>query len=166
MSSDEIRTSIALVAVIVSFASLYFARRSWERSNRPLVTAFIEENGEGVAFDLKVSNTGNRPAVDVVLSADQNAVDKLLESSAQEHQRNAVQQCFSSDSSIPVLRNGETLSTALGAYDEKQPWLDYGAQCQVSVSYSDLEGKRYGSTIPIKVFVREGFGGSVWRKST
>ena len=166
MSWDEIRTSIALVAVIVSFTSLYFARRSWQSANRPLVTAFIEANGEGVAFDLKVSNTGTRPALNVVLGADQAALDTLLEDNAQAHQKRAVYECFAPEASIPVLRNGETLSTALGAYEEDRPWLRYGAQTKIELKYSDLEGRKYRSTIPVKVFVREGFGGSVWRKTT
>ena len=162
---EQIRTAISLVAIIVSLASLYFARKSWERTNRPLVTAFIEENGEGPAFDFKVANTGNRPALNVGFKADQGALDAMLESSAQEEHKRAVYECFALESYIPVLRNGEALATALGFYNEKQPWLNYGATTTIEVTYSDLEGKRYCSKIPLKVFSRNGFGGSVWRKS-
>ena len=166
MIFDGINAITPAVAVAISLASLYFARKSWERSNRPLVTAFVEENGEGVAFDLKVSNTGNRPALNVKFEVEEEALSTLLEEDANEQHKQAVYSCFSPASSIPLLRNGETLSTALGAYNRNNPWLNYGAEAQIGIKYSDLEGKKYHSRILLKVYVREGFGGSVWRRST
>jgi hypothetical protein len=157
---------VAIAATGISFFSLLYAWRSWQLTYRPIVTAFIQENGEGRAFDLKVSNSGNRPALDVELYASREAIDSLVEVSASPQHRNAVQECFSPDSSIAVIRNGETLSTALGSYDEGQPWLNYGAQADITIEYYDLRGKRYRHRMPLKVFVREGFGGSVWRRST
>ncbi|MGJ8670619.1 MAG: hypothetical protein ACSHXK_14105 [Oceanococcus sp.] len=167
MSWDEARTAVALVAVVVSFASLYFSRRSWERLNRPIVTAFIAENDEdGPAFDLRVSNTGNRPALNVYLAAPPSTIDRLLEVSAENSHREDVHRCFSKESAVPVLRDGETLATALGWFDKQRPWLNYGAEIEVELRYSDLDGKFYISKIPLKIFAREGFGGSVWRRST
>ena len=166
MTGWDPKLVIALAATTVSVCSLIFAWRSWQLTYRPIVTAFIEENGEGGTFDLKISNSGNRPALNVELYATKMALESLVESSATVQHRKAVEYCFSRESSIPVLRNGETLSTALGAFDREQPWLNYGAKASVTLRYRDLRRKRYKHKIPLKVFVREGFGGSVWRRST
>jgi len=166
MIQDWISVVVPVIAVAISMASLYFARRSWERSNRPLVTAFVEENGEGFAFDLKVSNTGNRPAVNVQFHADEKTLAKLLEPDANAQHKEHFFACFSPQSTIALLRNGETLSTALGTYGKDSPWLNYGAEARIGIKYSDLDGQKYHSTIPLKVYAREGFGGSVWRRST
>ena len=72
---------------------------------------------------------------------------------------------FSPESKIPLLRNGEELSTSFGAFSTHEPngkWLNYGSEIEITISYADLEGKKYESTVPLKVYPREGFGGSVW----
>jgi hypothetical protein len=166
MDQWDPKTVVALAAVIVSACSLLFAWMSWLLTYRPIVTAFIEEAGEGGTFNLKVSNSGNRPALNVELRATKKAVDGLVESSATPQHRQAVEDCFLEGSSIPVLRNGETISTALGAFNKEEPWLNYGSEAIVTVRYRDLGCRRYKHKVPLKVFVREGFGGSVWRRST
>lgn len=165
---DEIRTAISVAAFVVSLASVYFSRRSWLQSNRPIVTTFIAEHHTGdVAniFKLVVSNTGNRPATNIRLRASAKDLSSLVKPTARLERKDNINQCFSDSATIPILRNGEELSTAFGAFTPNgvdDEWLNYGAQIQIKIEYSDLDGRNYKSALPLKIYAREGFGGSTW----
>ncbi len=78
---EELRTALTAVAVAVSLGSLYFTRRFWLQSNRPIITAAVVEYASGnmgAVFNLIVSNTGNRPATNVRLKAKSREIDKLI----------------------------------------------------------------------------------------
>lgn len=166
MSGDEVRTAISFAAFAVSLASVYFSRRSWFQSNRPIVVAFVAEQHLGAGtFKLVVSNTRNRPATNVRLRASFEDISSLLKSEIRPERKDTVGCCFSDSAMIPVLRNGEELSTAFGAFtpnNSNDEWLNYGAQIKIKIEYSDLDGRNYKSILPLKIYVREGFGGSVW----
>lgn len=168
MSGDEVRTAISFAAFAVSLASVYFSRRSWFQSNRPIVVAFVAEQHTGnvaSAFKLVVSNTGNRPATNVRLRASSEDISNLVKPAVCSKRKDAIGGCFSDSAMIPVLRNGEELSTAFGAFTPNSSdgdWLNYGVQIKIKIEYSDLDGRNYRSTLPLKIYVREGFGGSVW----
>lgn len=170
MSGDELRTALAAIAIAISLASLYFSRRSWLQSNRPIVTAFVSEysSGPGITvFNLVVSNSGNRPAVGVQLLATSQDIESIIDEKAQDQRKEAIRRCFSKDAAISLLRNGEELKTAFGGYFEQRPddvWLKYEREIEIEVRYLDLEGKRYRARMPLKIFAREGFAGSVWQK--
>jgi hypothetical protein len=165
---EEIKTLISAFAIGISLASLYFARRSWMQSNRPIVTALIAEHASGnmgAVFNLIVSNTGNRPATNVRLHAKQADINKLIAPSAGDEKRKPIHACFGDDSMISVLKNGEELTTAFGSISQpssKDQCLNYGAEITIEITYNDLEGKLYKSKVPIKVHARQGFGGAVW----
>lgn len=165
---EEIKTFLTAFAVAISLASLYFARRSWMQSNRPIVTAVIVEHASGnmgAVFNLMVSNTGNRPATSVRLIAKPEDIDKLIAPSAEEEKRKYIHYCFDAESTIPVLKNGEELTTAFGSISHpgsKDQCLNYGAEITIEITYNNLEGRNYRSIVPLRVHAREGFGGSVW----
>lgn len=167
LSDDGIRTLLTAVAIGISLTSLFFSRRSWLQSNRPIVTAFVTEGlvgNIGGVFNLVVANTGNRPATSIRLCALQD-LSLILDESAPEKRKQDIQECFSEEAIIPLLRNGEELETAFGAVTNDPTngkWLKYGAQIQVQINYSDLEGRTYVSQLPLRIYVRKGFGGSVW----
>jgi hypothetical protein len=168
MIDFDVKSALSLVAIVVSFCSFLFARRSWQQSNRPIVTAFLTEHDKGNRggiFDLVVSNTGNRPAVRVRLNVSPEELRILVDPGADPKRVKDLEQCFVPESEIPVLRNGEELTTSFGSYsgDPKgTKWLNYAAEVEIEVSYLDLEGRVYKSRLPLKVYAREGFGGSVW----
>jgi hypothetical protein len=165
---EEIKTIISVLAIGISLASLYFARRSWMQSNRPIITAFIATHASGnvaAVFDLIVANTGNRPATNVRITAKPEDIEKLIHSKAEEEQRKSVHDCFDNESIIAVLRNGEELSTAFGSVSHaasKDQCLNYGAEIPIEITYNDLEGRKYKSRLPLRVYAREGFGGATW----
>lgn len=169
VTAEEIKTFLSVAAIAVSLVSLYFTRVNWLQSNRPVVSAFITEHGTGgnmaTAFDLVVANTGNRPAIRVRLHASHQEIATLVEKGANPNRFKSIEGTFSARSEIPILRNGEELSTSFGAYigaSPEGPWLRYGAETNISITYQDLEGRKYESRQPLKIYAREGFGGGVW----
>jgi hypothetical protein len=170
-SADDIRTALTAIAVGISIASLYFSRRSWLQTNRPIVTAFITEyksgNMTGV-FNLVLSNSGNRPATNVRIHATPSMISRLLAKGVDPKLRESIEMCFSEEATIPVLRNGEELETGFGAFsshasNELGPWLAYGEEIPVEIRYRDLEDRKYVSKHPLKIYARKGFGGAVWQ---
>lgn len=167
ISSDDIKTIISAIAIGISIASLFISRKSWLQSNRPIVTAFLSTTGGNTAaiFNLVISNTGNRPATNIRLYAKTEDIESLFDKNASEDKKSSTRLCFSEKSLIPILRNGEDIETAFGAYAptaENHPWLNYDVQINITVKYSDLDGRRYTSAMPLRLFSRTGFAGSEW----
>lgn len=168
LSSDDMKTLFSVAAIVVSLVSLYFTRVNWVQSNRPVLSAFIGEHSSGnmaATFNLTVANTGNRPAVRVSLHASHAEISTLLEEGANPKRFTEIESIFSPKSEIPLLRNGEELTTSFGAFisnSPEGPWLRYGAETQISITYEDLEGRKYESRQPLKIYARVGFGGGVW----
>lgn len=164
----DVSTVIAVCALAVSIMSVYVTRYLWLQSNRPVVTAFVSEHASGnkaTTFNLVVANTGNRPATNVRLQAELDDIKKLIQPDAEEARKEEVYRCFREESALPVVRNGEELATSFGAYStypNNGPWLNYGVGIDIKIEYGDLDGRTYTSKMPLKILVREGFGGSAW----
>lgn len=160
---------IASVALVISVGSALFSYYSWRESNRPLVTALVAEHASGSLssiFDLILSNTGGRPAVNVRIFAEPAEIALLTDPEASEKLKDAIANCFSEESMVPVLRNGEELRTAFGSYhgdDAKSKWLNYGVVISIRLTYEDIDGRGFVSNLPLKIFARSGFGGSSWQ---
>lgn len=169
LTPDDLKTGLALGAFVISLVSLYFTKVNWLQSNRPIVTAFItihSSGNEASTFNLVIANTGNRPAVRVRLQASHTDIALLLESKVRDKEFRMIESNFLPKSELPLLRNGEELATSFGAVSgdsSNEPWLRYGAEIEISVRYQDLEGRKYQSRLPLKIYAREGFGGGIWR---
>lgn len=166
---EDIKTILSLAAFGVSLLSLYFSRINWIQSNRPVVSAFVSEHASGnmaATFNLTIANTGNRPAVHVRLHASHADISSLLEDGVALEKFKAIESPFDAESEVPLLKNGEELSTSFGAFlgnSQEGPWLKYGAKAKIAITYEDLDGRKYESQQPIKVFARNGFGGGIWK---
>lgn len=165
---DEIRTLLTGVSVVVALLSARFARMSWKESYRPIVTAFVSEHksgNSGATYNLVISNSGNRPATHIQLRAKNKDIEKLVDEHADEFRKERIFRCFKSESMVSVLRNGEELATSFGAVSKEAingHWLNYGVEIQIEVLYKDLLGKKYRERMPLKLYVRNGFGGGIW----
>ncbi|WP_152539377.1 hypothetical protein [Methylomicrobium lacus] len=163
-------SSVPFIAIAISLASLYFSRKSWLQSNRPIITAFVSDHAKGnisTALNLVISNTGNRPATNVRLIASENDILRLIKPTAQAKRKKMILDCFQESAIIPILRNGEELSTCFGAItrnDTDENWMVNGAQIEIRVEYSDLDGRFYKSEMPLKIYSREGFAGGFWKE--
>lgn len=169
VTADDVRTLISLAALVASSISLYFTRRFWLQGNRPIVTAFVDEYSSGnvaTGFNFHISNTGNRPAVDVRVEAKESDVQKLMGEGATQERIDEIRGCFSREATVALLRNGEELTTAFGSYGVTvdRRVLNYGVSIPITVRYKDLDGRTYRARMPLKIFARKGFGGSVWSK--
>lgn len=168
LSSDDFKTGMAVAALLISFISLYFTKTNWIQSNRPIVTAFVTEHSSGnmaATFNLVIANTGNRPAVRVQMHATPEKIKRLLESNAPRNHIRMIESNFLKSSEIPLLRNGEELTTSFGAFTKnpnEDPWLKYGSETEIIIKYQDLHGRKFESIQPLKIYAREGFGGGVW----
>ena len=159
---------ISALALVVSGISLYFTKVNWIQSNRPVVTAFVTEHHSGskvATFNLIVTNTGSRPAVRVRLRASHSSIRCFVEEGVSEKRFDMIQSNFLRDSEIPLLRNGESLTTSFGAFtpdDPDGPWLRYGAEADITIEYRDLDRRSYASAQPLKIYARDEFGGGTW----
>ena len=165
---DDLKTVLSVAAFTVSLISLYFTRINWLQSNRPVVSVFVIEHASGnmaATFNLNIANTGTRPAVKVRMHASHAEIARLVESNADPKRIEMIESNFLSASEIPLLRNGEQLTTSFGAFTNdtnEGPWLNYGASADISITYEDLDGRSYESRQPLKIYARDGFGGGVW----
>ena len=168
---DDPKAVIALAAFVIASLSLYLTMYNWRRSNRPVVVAFVAEHAFGshaATFNLVVANVGNRPALRVRLNIDKNKAKGIFHSEATEDRIDSVLNIFRPESEIPLLRNGEELTTSFGAMNETnqgEGWLRYGAQIAIAITYDDLDGRAYSERLTLKVYSRHGFGGSIWEVS-
>lgn len=168
LSPDDLKTGMAVAALLISLVSLYFTKTNWIQSNRPIVTAFVTEHHSGniaATFNLVIANTGNRPAIRVQMHASSDNIKRLLEANASRKHAQMIESNFRKSSEIPLLRNGEELTTSFGAFTnnpDEGPWLKYGSETEIIIKYQDLHGKKFESTQPLKIYAREGFGGGVW----
>ena len=160
---------VATAALIVSMISFYFSVRSWRESNRALITVRTTSLGNGgnvgIPLSILVENTGNRPAKNIRLSIDEGALNAVLAADREDVLRKEVHRCFSERGKIPVLANGRSVLNGFGwlSDDGRATWT-HGVELEVSVSYEDLDGRKYTNRIPLMIADDEGFAGSIWRK--
>ncbi|MDF1482274.1 hypothetical protein [Extensimonas sp. H3M7-6] len=172
MTADDYKTLATIAALAISLISIWLTRRNWLEGNRPIVCAFVEEDsiGAGIAlFNFCISNTGSRPAVRISIRIKPSELEKLIDPNASQHERKLLHDCFKEETTIPIIRNGETLKAGLGSASESgagKPQLQYGASAEVKIYYRDLEGRKYVATHPITIFPRDGFNGvGTWEKA-
>lgn len=175
--SPEFSASVALfaagvsaVSALIAFASVFITRKNWRDSNRPVISAYVDEEsgGEGITvFNLYLKNTGTRPATLIQLHASQTDIDRIIAEQAEPKRRKHIETVFSKESRLAVLHPNETLVTSFGlaSTNPRERWLNYGEEFRVQVTYRDLESRKYKSHLFIRVRPREGFGGGVWKNA-
>ena len=161
---------ISALGALVAIVSVLIGRRNWLESNRPIVTAFVDEesSGDGITiFNLHMRNSGTRPATDIRVIAKPEAIRQLLEVDAQRSYREQIEAVFSEESKIAVLHQGESLITSFGlaTTNPSEKWLRYGHEIRIRIHHGDLEGRTYRSSLSLKLKPRAGFGGGLWRNA-
>ena len=176
--SPEFSATVALFAAVVSavgaliaFASVFITRKNWRDSNRPVVSAYVDEESGGndiIVFNLYLKNTGNRPATAIQLHASEKDIERIIAEQAEPKYRQYIKTLFSQESRLAILHPEETLVTPFGfaSASPDKHWLKYGEELPAGVTYRDLEGRKYSSKLFILVRPREGFGGGVWKNAS
>lgn len=162
---------VSAFSVLIAFLVFLVNRKNWLESNRPIVTAYIDEDSSGAGitiFNLHLKNSGNRPATGIQLSARSLDITTLLEENIDPSRQREIEWIFTNESRVSVLHQNEILVTSFGlaSTDPSQKWLRYGHEIPIEILYNDLEGRSYKSKIPLRLRPREGFGGGVWRGAT
>jgi hypothetical protein len=160
---------IPCFALLISALSLYFSVRSWREANRPLVTARVSSLGMGgnvsVALSLIVENTGNRPAKSIRLKVNEEILSQQLTQDTSNSLTRQIRDCFSEEGIIPVLANGKHVSNSFGLISEDcSTWRSDG-RFEIEISYEDLDGRQFKSTVPLAVKEDQGFASGFWVRS-
>lgn len=175
LGTPEFSATVSLFAAVVAAASaaialfsVFMTRKNWRDSNRPVVVAYIDEEsfGDGVTiFNIYLTNTGTRPAIGVQLYAKDSDIKKIISPKAEAKRRKQLQDIFTSESRVAVLKPEETLLSSFGlaSTDQGQHWLEYGIEIPVVVRYADPEGRSYTTRVPLRARPRAGFGGGIWQ---
>lgn len=169
---------VSIITLIVSIVSLYFTRRSYSESNRPMITVKVSVDSNSgnllTLFNLIVENTGNRPAKNIKLSVDKEKLDLAFDS-PKKNDRKVIEACFGENTIISVLANGKSTESVFGSISCSQSsdpnvrafqpttlsvWKKE-ARFEVKVKYQDLDGRKYEDCMPVLIADNEhGFAGS------
>jgi hypothetical protein len=162
---------ISIAAIIISIASLIFAKMSWYQSNRPIIVAYVEEHSMGVnsaTFNLIVSNTGTRPAINIRLIATPNDIEKIFEEHIDQVTKNTIKNCFKKESEVALLKNGAKIVTSFGSFEGTYPnrkGIKYDAWLPIQIRYKDLNSKTFEESLSLKIRGLDGFGGGIWKSA-
>jgi hypothetical protein len=161
-SDSMISIAISCLALTVSVISLIVGRRSWLETYRPIITARVSTKSGGnvaILYNLIIENTGNRPATDIRLNVDQKVLHAALKPLCSVP-TTQIRNCFDPHYTIPILANDRSTSTAFGktSNDSECMWIA-DSHLPVTITYSDLEGRKYCSKVTLCVRDDGGFAG-------
>lgn len=152
-------------AASISLLALYWAIKSWKETHRPLITARVttyQAYDQLVALNLVLTNTGNRPAINVRLSINREDLEAALFAERGNAFRSAVENCFSE--AITVIENGSEISNSFGTFavnDTNRTWRE-PVILNIRIEYEDLDGRKYSNHQPLRIRADEGFAGTAW----
>jgi len=159
---------ISAASMLVAILSLVFTMRAWRQSNRPLLTARISTHdggNTGIALNILVENSGNRPALDIALHADEADIRAAMADPSPAHPiPTDANRVFFSNIIIPVLANGRGLSNAFGSLGTAGVWRP-GATIPVKVSYRGMAGPHFKERFWLLLSDDAGFAQTYWDKS-
>ena len=107
MTVEDYKNTLPIVAIVISLISLYFTRKNWIQSNRPIVVAYISEvdsSAGGTIFNLKVSNTGTRLAVRVKIHMNKENLEKIIDPKAPGLKFDDIARNFDAESEISLIK--------------------------------------------------------------
>ena len=86
MAAHELRATatlfVAVLTLIAAWGSIYMVRKTWLDTYRPIVAARVEtlpRAGDGsIPYNLVVYNSGNRPAKEIRLHADESFIQSCF----------------------------------------------------------------------------------------
>ena len=183
-SADHWKTIITIGSFSISVCSLFFSRKSWSDTYRPIITVRVATHTSGniaSTLNLVVENFGNRPAKNIKLSVDYNKLESALLKAPNNSDRQAIERCFSDETTIPMLANGQSISNSFGCiivqfdtstfagklndneYGKQSDWKA-NTRLDITIKYENLDGKLYKDKMPILVTTDKCFAGSFWNE--
>ncbi len=131
---------IGLLALAVSLTTILVLYINRLETNRPIVTAKLENYGNTSSFlTLKLSNTGNTPAFDVILSAEKKDIEKALDKDAPEEYKKIIYKCLSKDNIIPIIHNNSSEKNLFGLLsNDKNNTFNLNAKIPITIKYKSI----------------------------
>ena len=166
---ETLRTIFMGIATLVAVFSFFTTIRLWQKTNRPIISAFIETHSTGnmaTTYNLLVINSGNRPAVNIrtILKIDDKKFQECITQELNHRNVQAIKKCFSSEGEIPLLVNQEKVSNYFGLTSTKTEdniWK-YRSSLPIEIRYQDLDGRKYISKQTLVVKYSKAFAGHEW----
>jgi len=152
---------LGIASAVIALVSLFFAVYSWRQANRPLVSARVTSQSggnAGIALNILVENTGNRPAREIHLIAKESDIRAVLKQTAIPTD---AQRCFFSGIDIPVLANGRSTSNGFWHLGQPDSW-HAGAEIPLKIKYRDLSGRRFSNKVRLFLADDAGFAQTFW----
>lgn len=153
---------ISFASFIISSFSLIFAIYAWKHANRPLVTArvtTVSGGNMGVAINLLLENTGNRPAKNIYFKVKE---EDVRNASLKQNIPEDALQCFYSNISIPVLANNRSTSNAFWHFGQEDSWRA-NSILPITLCYQDIDGRKYQETMNLYLADDSGFAQTFWQ---
>lgn len=163
------RTLVSILSALISGTSLYFTRKFWLATNRPIVCASIVTEPSSfenpISYNLAVYNAGSRPATNIKINADKEALESFVNKTASKELQSMIYRCFDCKTLIPLLINGKESSTGFGMTSSilEQNVLIYGSKISIVITYSDLENRTYSSSQILIVKDSRAFSDESWK---
>ncbi|WP_088892792.1 hypothetical protein [Leptolyngbya ohadii] len=167
-TGETLRTIFTGIATSVAVFSFFNTTRLWRKTNRPIVSAFVETDSAGnvaTMYNLLIINSGNRPAVNIRLKL-KIEIEKLVTQELNNPNVQAILECFGDGSEIPLLINPGNTSNYFGITSMKPEdniWK-YGVSFPIEIVYWDLEGRRYTSKQRLVIKYSKAFAGMEWKQ--
>jgi hypothetical protein len=156
---------VAAASLLVAVSSLTLTWRLWRKTNRPILTAWIASvasGNEGIALNIVLENSGNRPAKDIRLVATEKQVLAALDQSHETNMPGDARRCFFGSKQISVLANGKRITNAFGYLGDKPGAWRSGAVIPLAIEYKGLESERYRAKMNLILVDNDGFAQSSW----
>lgn len=159
-----ISLTMSAAALIVSITALVMNRKQWRITNRPDVYVRLinpKAGNAGTPYELQVLNIGNRPAFDVRLKTDQQALlDAYDSESKSDH--NDIEACFSEATTIGLLTPGESTVAAFGYNSHGDCAWKMESVLPIEIHYRDGENRAFVTEGTLRIRTRNGFSGYTW----
>lgn len=173
--------SIAIIALVVSIASLGFSFYFWAKSFRPIVTAMVKTHKpvKGLtSYDLEIRNSGSLPARNIRLISNKMDRKKAYGREATPENIKDWIACFSKEVEILILHNDSAMRCSFGYTKENDKgFWKYGATIPITIEYESWMTRlskwpraiglekifwSYSESQEIQILDSESFTGYMW----
>lgn len=162
----SIDTFIAITALVVSVIALAVSVYFWRKSFRPIITAAVRTHESGnnlIAFNLVLMNSGSIPAKHIKITALEKDIESALGAEATAQKRDSWLKCFSPETEIHILQNGEKTLCSFGTSQANNlGFWKYRSTIPVCIKYQGWFGKNYEQTQILHIIDSDSFTGLRW----
>jgi hypothetical protein len=163
---DWLDISLSFISILIAFIALVISIKYAALTFRPLITVSVKSIAQGdilIVYDLIVLNSGTIPGKNIKLETNNNDISSCLGKNSGEINRSKWLACFSPQTKINILQNGQSTSCSFGTtVNNDDGFWKYGSEFDVKISYESWFGKKYTEIQPLKIVDTNSFTGKYW----